>query len=83
MREATLRWIGRGPQGNLGFAVRLPNDHNEKSHVWDALEAQGYSVKETHFYPCNHEDYPGYKVVEAVLEDDEVITMYASDVASA
>ena len=83
MREARLRWIGRGPEGNLGVAWLLPNDHNEKHHVWNALTKMGMNVKETHFFPQNHEDYPGYRVVEAILEDDTVITMYASNVATA
>ena len=81
--ERFTRWVGRGPEGNLGLVFRLPNDTNEKSHVWDALEQSGYNVKETNTYLGNHEDYPGYKVVEAVLLDNTVLHVYQTDVATA
>lgn len=84
MREANLRWVGRhSEKGKLGVAFRLPNDTNEKSHAWDALVRLGYDVIETRLYVQDHEDYPGYKVVEAKLADESVVTMYATEVATA
>lgn len=83
MREARSRWVGRHGGRKLGLAFRLPRNQDYRELCTQVLEHEGYAVETATFYYMNHEDYPGYNVVDCELEDGSIVTMFETDIESA
>ncbi len=84
MREARTRWVARHAGRKLGILWSIPRNNGDyRDLCTQALTQEGYAVKSAELFYKNHEDYPGYTVVDCTLEDDTVVTMFETDIETA
>lgn len=84
MNEARTRWVARHDGRKFGIAWRLPrNEGDLRDLCTQALTQEGYAVQSATLFYKNHEEYPGYTVVDCTLEDDTVVTMFETEIETA